>query len=149
MIVATPVDDPPVTVVGDPVEPTVAIKVLLLLHVPPRVRSDKLVVPVPHIEGVPLITPGVPYTVTVVVAEQPGPVEYTIAIVPAPPPVTIPVVLPIVPDPAALHVPPVVASVKLVVRPLHTVRVPVIIPGNAFTVTILVAVTVAQEAAIV
>ena len=56
--------------------------------------------------------------------------------VPTATPVTIPVVDPTVAVPVALllHV-PVLASVNVVVNPTHTDRVPLITPGNGFTVT--------------
>jgi hypothetical protein len=39
-----------------------------------------------------------------------------------------------------LHVPPDAASVKPVVKPTHTVAMPVMAGGSAFTVTVVVAV---------
>ena len=45
-----------------------------------------------------------------------------------------------------LHAPPIVASLKPVVEPAHTVAVPVIVPadGNGLTVTVAVAAAVPQ-----
>ena len=58
-------------------------------------------------------------------------------VVPAVTPYTEPVVEPTVPTAVLLllHVPPAVPSVNVVVKPTHTVIVPVITPGNGFTVT--------------
>ena len=58
------------------------------------------------------------------------------SVVPPAIPVTIPVVEPIVPTAAVLllHV-PAEASVSVVVLPTQTVFVPLIEPGNGFTVT--------------
>ena len=54
-------------------------------------------------------------------------------------PVTIVEVIPpeteAIPDALLLHVPPLVASLKPVVNPWHTVKVPRIGVGKAFTVT--------------
>ena len=63
-------------------------------------------------------------------------------------PPAIPVTTPVVEIvPAAvfplLHVPPPVPSVNAVVSPTHTSKVPLIAPGNGFTVT--VAVTIQPE----
>jgi len=72
VIVAVP-PTPPVTI---PVaEPTVAIDVLLLLHVPPLVTSDNVVLNPAHTLGEPDMPPGVASVVIVVVAAVPQPVE--------------------------------------------------------------------------
>ena len=57
--------------------------------------------------------------------------------VPVATPVTIPVVAPTVAVAVLLLLqpPPVVASLSVVVAPMHTTAVPVITPGNGFTVT--------------
>ena len=56
------------------------------------------------------------------------------------PPVTTPVPLTdAVTGALLLHVPPAVASVNEVVRPEQTDNVPVIVNGNGFTVTVVVA----------
>ena len=68
MIVAVPAETPVmVAVFPVPVEPAVAMPVLLLVHMPPVVRSiHGLVLPV-HTLDVPVMTPGGDVTVTVVV----------------------------------------------------------------------------------
>ena len=73
VVVLTVLTPPPVTVVGDPVEPILATLVLLLLHVPPEVASLREVVKLPHTEKVPVIAAGNGFTVTAVV--------YTVALV--------------------------------------------------------------------
>ena len=67
---------------------------------------------------------------------------YDIVVVPAV--VELAVTVPSVPTVATmvvvlLHIPPPVASVNAVVKPSHTVAVPVIIAGCVFTVTTVVA----------
>jgi hypothetical protein len=51
---------------------TVATDVLLLVHVPPPARSDKVVVPFTHTLSMPLIGDGAVFTVTTVEAVQPA-----------------------------------------------------------------------------
>ena len=58
----------PVTI---PVEPTIAIPVALLAHVPPPVAEDNVVVAPAHTDVEPVITAGVANTVTTVVRRQP------------------------------------------------------------------------------
>lgn len=65
---------PVVTPVTIPVGSTVAVAVLLLLHVPPVVVFVKVVVDVGHTENVPAMETGVPVTMTVCVASVPQPV---------------------------------------------------------------------------
>ena len=76
-------------------------------------------------------------TVTVAVLKQPVPKVYDITDSPADWPVT-------TPDPGTtvatagvslLQVPPAVASLKVVVEPWHTVKVPVITAGKGLTIT--------------
>ena len=66
--------EPPVIPVRIPVvAPMVPTAVLLLLHVPPVVASPRVVVLPAHIVVVPVIPPGVGFTVmTVVVLQPPG-----------------------------------------------------------------------------
>lgn len=67
--------------------------------------------------------------------------------VPGVTPVTIPVLAIVaMPVELLLHMPPPVASVKLVVAPVHTVAVPVILPafGNGLTVMVEVALALPQ-----
>ena len=57
------------------IEPTVAIEVFELSHVPPVDALVSVVVPVKQSANVPPIPAGVLFTVTVVVATLPHPVE--------------------------------------------------------------------------
>ena len=70
--------------------------------------------------------------------------------VPAETPVTTPPALIVAtPMDVLLHVPNAVASASVVVKPAHTVNVPVIAAGNGFTVTITLLVFVQPVAVIV
>jgi hypothetical protein len=82
---------------------------------------------------------GSAFTVTSAALVQPNNVYVTIA-VPFDTPLTMPVVLPTEAIPSAdeLQVPPDGVLLKVVVAPMHTLRVPVISEGIAFTVTIVV-----------
>ena len=121
-------------------ELTVAIPVLLLLHVPPVVASLNPVVPPSQTVVVPLIEDGNGLIVTVLVILQPVAAVYKIIDVPPVTPVTTPVdeltvataVVPL------LQVPPLVASLSVVVAPAHATAVPVIANGNGLTVIVLV-----------
>ena len=63
------VDVPAATPLTTPVVlPTLAIVVVLLLQVPPRVVMAKVVVEPEHTVAVPVILPGVVYTLSVLVA---------------------------------------------------------------------------------
>ena len=127
--------------VTTPVADTVPAAGLLLLQVPPPVRSVNAVVKPAHTDNVPVIPTGTGFTVTTAVVIQPVPIVYVMVAVPAvAPPVTTPVEEPIVAVPVALlpHVPPVGVSLNVVVAPEHSTIVPVIGTGNVFTVTIVV-----------
>ncbi len=132
---------PPVTV---PVLAIDAIVDELLLQMPPPVPSDKeMVRPGQTLIGEPEIAFGNGLTVTVVVVVQPVPIVYVTVAVPTPPPVINPLADPIItlPVPAVLfQMPPVEASDKPVVKPGHMVSAPFIVPGNAFMVTVAVAI---------
>ena len=133
-------EDTPVTT---PVKKsTVEIPVLLLVHVPPPATSLNVVVKPAHTLAVPVIDDGNGLTVTTLVAIQPVAREYVIVDVPANTPVTTPVEISIVAIPVLplVHAPPPVASLKAVVKPAHTVLVPVMGDGNGLTVTTLVAI---------
>jgi hypothetical protein len=80
------------------------------------------------------------FTVTSAVLVQPAADVYVTIAVPSDTPVTIPLLLPTDAIPAAdeLQVPPDGVQPKVVVAPIHTLRVPVISEGIAFTVTIVV-----------
>ena len=69
-----------------------------------------------------------------------------VLVITTPPPVTIPIAEPMFAMPVALllHVPPAVASLNVVVRPEHMLRIPRIPVGNGLTVTILYAIAVPQ-----
>lgn len=128
---------PPVTPVTIPVdEPTVAIAVLLLAHVPPPASLRVVVLPA-HTVATPVIAPGSGLTVTVVIRMQPVGNVYVIGALPADIPVTILLTDPIVAIPVAplLHVPPRVALLSVVVLPSHTDVVPDIVDGKEFTVS--------------
>ena len=62
---------PVTTPVAQPVEPMVATAVELLLQLPPEIALNKQVVAPWHTLSVPTIGPGVLFTVTIVVLEQP------------------------------------------------------------------------------
>ncbi len=62
----------PYTVLVLPAPATVATNVLLLVHVPPPARSDKVVVAPTHTLSIPLIGEGAVFTVTTVEAVQPA-----------------------------------------------------------------------------
>jgi len=123
---------PPVTM--PVVDPIAAIVVLLLLQVPVVVASVSVVVKPEHTDKVPEMLTGVGLTVTTAEVTQPVDKVYQTVSSPTDTPVTSPV-----PDIVALgllmlHVPPP-ASVSAVVAPTHTVKVPEIAEGNAYTVT--------------
>ena len=109
---------------------------VLLLQVPPGGVDDNVVVEFSHTVVPPVITPGRLFTVTVSVSKQPLAVMYEIVVVPAAIPVTTPAAS-IVPAAGLLllHVPPAVVLASAVVWPMQTVGVPVMIAGEAITVT--------------
>ena len=117
----------------------------ILLHVPPPVASDNVVVPPTHTLVVPVIVAGNGFTVTTALVAQPVPLSVNVMVavaglvLPVTTPVTSPVVAPTVAIPVApeVHVPP--ASVNPVVAPWHMARVPVIADGNGFIVIVFVA----------
>lgn len=123
------------------VAPTVACAGLLLLHEPPPVASLSVVVCPTHTTAVPDMAAGVVFTVNVAVRKHPVPNVYVMVTVPAATPVTIPDDDPTVAVNTSLllHVPPLVASVSVLVSPSHTLSVPPIAAGNAFTETVTVA----------
>ena len=129
-------DNTPKTMPDD--EPIVAIAVLLLLHVPPVVASaSDADIPTQTDDG-PVIPAGSGFTVAGMVVVQPVPSEYVIVTVPVMTPASKPVAEPMVAMVVLLllQAPPVDASLSVVVLPVHTRAVPVIVPGNAFTVTV-------------
>jgi len=112
--------------------------VLPLLQVPPVDRSLNTLVFPAHTFVVPVITAGSGFTVSTLVARQ-VPNVYVIvgAVPPDATPVTIPDVEPTVACNGSLlvHVPPEGEELSVVVAPTHTVGLPVIAVGDAFTVT--------------
>jgi hypothetical protein len=130
---------PPATPVTTPELLTVAIAVLLLVHVPPEMLSNSGRV-LPAQTGVfPVIAGNPDNTVSVFVAKQPEESAYVIAVVPAAIPVTIPV--PAIVATVGLllaHVPPEVAFVRAVVPLMQNDAGPAIAAGAAFMVMALV-----------
>ena len=118
----------------------VATDVVLLLHVPPVLRSVNTIVEPAHTGVEPDMADGNELTVTTVVAEQPVLSAYVIIEVPADAPVTTPVPLTTVATEVVplAHVPPVVRSVKVIVELTQTGVEPEIATGVALTVTIVV-----------
>ena len=131
VIVDVPATEPVIT--PDEGRPIVALP-LLLVQVPPAGVEFNVVVRPTHTFIVPVSVVGFELTVTVVVAIQPPLSVYVIVEVPA----VLPVTMPVEPTPALplllLQVPPP-PSVRAVVRPIHTVSVPVMVAGDVFTVT--------------
>ena len=111
-----------------------------LVHVPPRgLLLNAVVIPV-QVLNVPVIGAGKGYTVTTAVVRFSGFIWYVITAVPAAIPETSPVVRFTAATSMAeeVHVPPGVASLRIVCRPSHTARVPVIgltAPNDATLIT--------------
>ena len=131
-------DDTPVTI---PVaDPTVAMVVLPLLHLPPP-ASVRVVVWPTHTLVSPVMGNGNGFTVSVTVAEHPVLMVYDIIVVPVSTPVASPVpgfiVATLVFE--LVQVPPAVASLNAVVKPAQTIGKPVIAEGVGFTVTVVTA----------
>ena len=122
--------------------PALATDVLELDQVPPVALLVKVVdPPTPQTSKDPLMVPGAPFIVTILVAFGEQPFEYVMIDVPAETPVTIPVPDPTVATPVAelVHDPPLVAFASVVVAPIHADDTPVIVAGAAITVTIRLA----------
>ncbi len=122
----------PVTI---PDASTDALAGRLLVHTPPDGVELKVVVLPIQVFKVPDMLVGVAFTVTFLVLLQLVLNWYVIATVPAPMPV---ITLPVALATAALlllQVPPAGELEKIVVRPVHTVAVPVMSVGRGFTVT--------------
>ena len=133
----------PVTVVT--VVPVVTETPAVLVHVPPLVKLLSVTKEPLHTEDAPPMLEGDALTVTTTVVGTP-PTVYEIVTVPAVLPVTIPdvpaVAIVIL---AECHTPPGVALVNAVVKPAHTLSVPVMPDTpDGLTVTILVAVALPQ-----
>ena len=112
-----------------------------LLHMPPVVELLRPLLAPAHTTAVPVIVPGLAFTLTTTVARHPVDNVYDMVAVPAETAVTRPE-----PSMAAtpvlllVHVPPLVAFASVVVRPLQTLVLPVMTAGTAFTVSVVVAV---------
>jgi len=134
-MVAVPAAMPVITLAA-----VVATAVLLLLQVPDGVASLRVVVRPAHTFMVPVMAAGSGLTVSAVVAVQPVGKVYVMVRAPADTPVMIPVVLPAVASVVLLllQVPPVVALLSVVVRPAHTLVVPLIAAGSGLTVNAVV-----------
>lgn len=132
VIVTAPADMPVTTpVVGC----TVALPVLLLLHVPVGVASVRVVLKPVHTVLEPDIAPAEVRAVTVVVALPQPTLLYVMVAVPLVTPVTTPAELMVAtPVLLLLHEPPAVASAKVTVAPVHTLVVPVMAAGVVLTV---------------
>ena len=133
----TPADTP----VNTPVAvPMVAMDVTPHIHVPPDVASLRVIVAPTHTDDGPDIAAGEVFTVTVLVALHP-PAVYEMVTTPAETPVTTPVVAPTVATDVLLllHEPPDVASVSVIVEPVHTELLPDIAAADVVTVTVLYA----------
>jgi hypothetical protein len=135
---AVPVEMPVTTPLP---EPTVAIEVLLLLHMPPgSVLDSVIVLPWQPVDG-PSIFAGALFTLTtVVVVQLVTAAVKVIAAVPLLTPVTIPVAAPIVATAVLLLAHDNVEElfVSAAVVPTHTVVLPDIAAGGGLTVTIAV-----------
>lgn len=120
----------------------VATAVLLLIQLPATVASVSVAHDPAHTLIVPPIVAGLGITVTILVIKHPVALSvYVTVTVPATMPVTMPVDEPTEAEDGSLllHEPPGVASFKVVFNPIHTEAVPVIAPGNGFTVNTAVA----------
>jgi hypothetical protein len=115
---------------------TVAIAVLLLLHVPPEMVLLKVVDIAMHTLLAPEIADGAGVIVTWRVVWQPVASVYVILVLPAATPVTMPVAPTVAIDVLwLLHVPPPV-PVNVVVVPTHVVATPPMAAGSGLTVRI-------------
>ena len=106
--------------------------------------------PPAQVTPAPVMDAGKVFTVTSDVLVQPAADVYVTIAVPSDTPVTMPVLLPTEATPSAdeLQVPPDGVLLNVVVAPIHTLRVPVISEGIAFTVTIAVSNAVHPEPAV-
>ena len=122
--------------------PTVAIAMLLLLHVPPVVGSDRVMVPPPpHTVVGPVMAAGRGFTVSVRVISQPVVVSrYVMVVVPSAKPDTRPVEDPIVATDMLLllQVPLGVKLLSVTVEPRQTPEGPEMVKGSGLMVTMVV-----------
>jgi hypothetical protein len=131
---------PAVRPLTTPAALTVALAVLLLLHVPNATLLLNVVVSPAQTLVVPVIVPGVVLIVTTAVAEQ-VPALYVIVAVPARFPVTTPVVAftLAIRKLLLLQLPPLVALLNVEELPVQNDNTPEIASGAEFTVIVLVA----------
>ena len=119
-----------------PLTLTPAVAPALLLQVPEGVTHESVVVPPTQRLPVPVMGSGEAITVIVLVTVQPVPNEYVIVVLPGATPSTTPLREPTVATPELLlQTPPGTPSVRVVVRPTHTLEAPVIATGEVLTVT--------------
>ncbi len=132
---------PAVIPVTSPLAEPIAAFVLLTLQEPPATGWVTVPLNPTQRDEIPPMPAGNGLTVTTAVVKQPAPSEYVIVAMPAATPVTIPVPepTPAIPGTPESQVPPGVASVSKVVEPKHTLRLPLIAPGEDVTVTDFVA----------
>jgi hypothetical protein len=135
------VTDPAATPVTTPALVTVAIVVLLLVHVPPEVGLKVVVMPTHIDDGPETLIVGFAFTVTFDVGFDTHPLDELVNVklaVPVEIPVTKPLLLTVATVGLLLvHVPPVVGE-RLVVFPIQTVLEPLILVGvKAFTKTVV------------
>jgi len=137
------VDEPVVTPETTPdEEPMAATSGFVLIHVPPAGTQDNVTADPVHTAVPPVITVGVALTVTAAMFLQPVEVSVNVTgAVPADTPFTMPLTEPIVATPAAPldQVPAPVASVIVMVFPVHKGTLPDGAAGAVRTVTVVVA----------
>ena len=122
-----------------PVPAATITVVSVLLHIPPELASDNVVVRPEQIFLFPVIGAGNGATVTCLVAMQPVASVKLIVAVPGDTPVTMPEPVPIATVRSALfQLPPGVVSLNCVGTLTQTVAFPVIAAGTGFTVVIFV-----------
>jgi hypothetical protein len=130
---------PPITAVNTPVEGSIVPTIVrLLVQVPPLVASANVSVSPTHTSAAPEIGAGTGFTVTDFHAWHPVATNvYDIVVEPKLLPKTSPVIgLTLATDGLRLvHMPPIMASLNVVVKPWHKLDAPIIVVGNALTVT--------------
>lgn len=139
---------PPETPCTTPTPEIVATDVLVLLHAPPGVASDKVIVLPVHTLVGPVIVPAVryaPIVITFVATYEPHALTtlYIIVSRPEDTPVSKPVPLIVALPLVALHVPPGTVSVSVVNVPAHTVAGPTIVPAPEVELTVMLYVATA------
>jgi hypothetical protein len=134
---------PPLSPETMPALLTVPTTGVLLVHVPPGVASDNVIVAPAHMLPAPVMAAVKAVTVTTIVAGVQPETVYDIVVVPALMPVTVPVEPTVATDVVPLvHVPPGVTSDKVVPVPAHKLPAPVM---GAVAVTVSKRVRVQPE----